>query len=475
MTAAAAARGANGGLERRLAWLFAIATATFVPTIGFYYVGEEAIFPISSIEMHHTGDLIRQHLYGLNTRHNPLLNWLIVPVAEMAGWQHVLAVTRAIIAAATVCTGVVTFLLARALAGDRLLALAAAVIYLTFEDVLFYRGWLAYVDPFYAMLVTTSIAALWLGAERRSRAWLAAAVVLLVAAFLAKAFTAFVFYGVAYAVLSLDAGRRRFLWSPASLALQFAAPLLVGLWLAGLPHTEGQGPRLAREILAKLVPQGALAYAQQVAGFPLKTLAHLAPAALIALWYFWRRGMPRGPLPAVALPAAGIVALNFLPYWLAPQSSARYLLPVLPFAAIALAGLFRAWGEDTIRMLVRWIAVVLALKLVFALWAFPLYQREYRGENYALAARDIIARAGARPVYTLSATAAGLSVVGYLDAWRYPATPPVRWADDSVRDALVIVGRGEASRGTLLAHYRLGNDDLYLVCLGAACDPAGRR
>ena len=51
-------------LERRLAWLFVIAAATFVPTTGFYYVGEEAIFPISSIEMHHTGDWVRSASTG---------------------------------------------------------------------------------------------------------------------------------------------------------------------------------------------------------------------------------------------------------------------------------------------------------------------------------------------------------------------------------------------------------------------------
>ena len=70
----------------------------------------------------------------------------------------------------------------------------------------------------------------------------------------------------------------------------------------------------------------------------------------------------------------------------------RYLLPILPFVAIALAGLFRAWGEDAIRILTRWLAVVVALKLVFALGAFPLYQREYRGENYSSTARDILER-----------------------------------------------------------------------------------
>ena len=414
----------QGRLERRLVWLFVVAAATFVPTIGFWYVGEEAIFPISSIEMHHTGDWVRQHLYGLNTKHNPLLNWLVVPVADLVGWRHVLEVTRALTALSTVLAGIVAFLLARALTGDRLLALAAAAIYLTFEDVLFYRGWLAYVDPFYAMLIAASIAALWLGAERRSRAWLAAAVLLIVAAFMAKAFTAFVFYGAAYVVLSVDAGRRRFLWNPASLGLQLLAPALVGLWLAWLPQTEGQGPRLFHEILAKLAPQGVIPYAKQLIGFPLKTLAHLAPAALVALWYLWRRGLPRSAMHRAVPVAAGIAALNFLPYWLAPQSSVRYLLPILPFVAIALAGLFRAWGEDAIRTLVRWMAVVVALKLVFALWGYPLYQREYRGQNYATAARDIMARAGATPLYTRNDTAAWLSRQAACGWWRASGAGP---------------------------------------------------
>ena len=63
-------------------------------------------------------------------------------------------------------------------------------------------------------------------------------------------------------------------------------------------------------------------------------------------------------------------------------------------------------------------------------------------------------------------------MVGYIDAWRYPATAPVRWADGSVRDGFVIVEPEDVTLGPVAARYRLGGSDLYLVCLGAACTRA---
>jgi hypothetical protein len=69
-----------------------------------------------------------------------------------------LVVTRAITIAATVLSGLVLAGLAQALYGSRLFSAIAAVIYLTLLDLFLYRGWLAYVDPLFGLLVFAAMA-----------------------------------------------------------------------------------------------------------------------------------------------------------------------------------------------------------------------------------------------------------------------------------------------------------------------------
>src|SRR3972149_6643926 len=87
-----------------LRFLVLLVAVSYLPTLAFYYVGEEAIFPIVSLEMWHQRDWTQQSLFGLNPLHNPLFNWLIIPLAALTGGEHVLPGTRAITVAATLAT-----------------------------------------------------------------------------------------------------------------------------------------------------------------------------------------------------------------------------------------------------------------------------------------------------------------------------------------------------------------------------------
>src|SRR5450631_3312955 len=107
--------------------LVLLAALSFVPTIAFYYVGEEAIFPISSLEMWHRHEWIQQPMFGGNVMHNPLFNWLIIPFAAFLGWEYVLPVTRVLTIAATLATAAVTGWLAWRLVRDAAFAWFAAL------------------------------------------------------------------------------------------------------------------------------------------------------------------------------------------------------------------------------------------------------------------------------------------------------------------------------------------------------------
>ena len=454
---------------RWLWFAYAIAAASFVPTLFFHYVGEEAIFPLSSLEMWHRGDWVRQTIYGSHVQHTPLFNWLIIAVAGAVGWEHVLVVARAITIAATCLTGLVVAGLAQALWANRGLTAFSALAYVTLADVFFYRGWLAYVDPLFALFTAAAVAALWIACHRGQPGWLWAAAVALTLALLSKALTAYVFYGLAAAVLFAgNRGYRAFLLSPASWLAHAAALALPLGWFFLVPAAGGQGSRLLADVLLKLAPQGLADYLVKLAAFPADAALRLAPVPFIAAYYLWRqRGTAKGG-GREAHTALWIAAVNFLPYWIAPQSAIRYLMPLYPFVALAAAWAIWRAGASAVKVTLRWLAAVLVLKLVLVLAVFPYYQSHYRGEDHWLAARDIHARTAGHRLYTRDDSASGLSVSAHLDLMRLPQAPltfpPAAWDD-----AFLISPAPGASEESVVRQYRVGRNDLYLLCRGAAC------
>jgi len=448
--------------------LFAAAAVSYVPTLFFYYVGEEAIFPKSALEMWYYGEPVRRILFGVDLQHNPLFTWLIIPLSMLFGWDAMLPVTRGITIAATVGSGLVVAGLAQFLYGNRVFAAVAAVVYLTLADLFFYRGWLAYVDPLFGLLVLAAIAALWVACERRHAGWLALALLALSAAFMAKALTAYVFYGGTALVL-LWRGHHRFLFSLKSIVLHAVALLFPLLWFRYFMASSGQGTRMFSEIVAKLGPESLTDYLTKLALYPLETALCLAPVGLLALWQLLRRRSVLVEAKDVHLTTALLILLvGYLPYWLAPHSHVRYLVPLYPLAGLVIARVLWIGGNAVLATTRKWVFGLIVVKLLVVLIAFPIYQQRYRGANYAEAAQAIIARTNGYPLYTLNVSASGLSVTAYIDTARLPkqplAFPPADW-----RDGFVVAYEPDEKVGQVAERYRLAGNDLYLLCRGAAC------
>ena len=454
----------------RLWWLYAIVAATFLPAIGFYYVGEEAIFPLSSLEMWYRGEWVEQLFYGGSLKHNPLYNWLIISLASLAGWEHMLGAARAITIAATVGIGGVLAWLCRALHRDAAFAAFAALVYLTLADVFFYRGWLAYADPLFAFFVFGAIACLWVACERRSGGLLALAVTALTCAFMTKALTAYAFYGAAALVLFAHREHRSFLLGPASWAAHLIGAALPLAWLYFVPHNTGQGVRMFAEIVAKLAPTNLADYALKLVAYPLDTAVRLAPVLFIAGYFAWRnRAAVSRSLDAHCRTTLWIALLGYLPYWLAPQSSIRYLMPLYPLAGLVIARVLWEAGAPAVAVTRRWLIAMIALKIVLVLVLFPQYQERYRGRNFETAALDMQRRAAGHALYTMSDNASGLSVTAHLDILRLPA-PPLTFPPAQWESGFIIAHVPDARVGQVVAEYRLGGNILYLLCRGAACN-----
>jgi 4-amino-4-deoxy-L-arabinose transferase-like glycosyltransferase len=460
----------SDGISTRKLWLWYVAAAAaFIPAIGFHYVGEEAIFPKASLEMWYRGEWVQQILVGLNHQHNPLFNWVIIAVCQIVGWEWMLEVARAVAIGATVSTGLVLAWLALRVFEDRRFAAWTAVVYMMIADVALYRGWLAYVDPLFGFLVFSAVACLWVACRERRTALLALAVAFLTLGFLAKAFTAYVFYGLSAFVLLLDRDHRRVLLGPSSLAFHAAGIVAVAVWFGMVPANEGQGSRMFREIVDKFGFAGMLDYLAKILAYPLETALKAAPAALLALYYARKRPWEGDPAQPAFMTAAAITAVNYLPYWLAPQSHTRYLVPLFPLAALVFARVIWSAGPGARVVTINWFAALLAVKLALVLAVFPYYQRTYRGENFALAAQAILERTQGHALYTTNVSASGLSVAANLDILRLSA-PPIAWPPREWETGFVISYTPDPGLGRVVKQYRLGGKVLYLLCRGAACD-----
>ncbi len=229
------------------------------------------------------------------------------------------------------------------------------------------------------------------------------------------------------------------------------------------------------EILAKLTPTGLADYALKLVTYALDTVTRLAPALLLSAYYVWRR--------RTAVVEAGdghcrtalwVALINYLPYWLAPQSSTRHLMPLYPLAGLVIARLLWVAGAQAVSVTQRWLVVAVVVKLAVVLAVFPYYQAHYRGANYATAARQIHERAAGRPLYTTNDSASGLSVAANINVLRLPAPitfPPAQW-----ESGFVIAYTPDPKLGKIAAEFRLSGNNLYLLCRGAACDTvSGKR
>ncbi len=449
--------------------LIIAAAFSFFTAFNHYYLGEEAIFPITSMEMWQQDVWLKQYLFGGDVQHNPLFNWLIMIFANLFGWSHVLEVARGLTIGATLGTAAVLYSLCLKLFQDRNFSLFAALIYLTFDDVLLYHGWLAYVDPLFGMFIFASIATLWLACSEQRRHWLWIAALSLTCAFLSKAFTAYVFYGVSLLVLLRIPNYRKLLLEPVSLAahlLMLAAPLV---WFTIIPSGHGQSGRMFDEILAKLAFPDVSDYLTKLISYPVETWFSLLPAGILVIYFALRGRITQSEAQPIHFRNALLIAgLNFLPYWIAPHGGVRYLIPIYPLFALIAARLL--WRTDINALLTtrRWLTAIIIFNFALGLIAFPYYQHKYRGENYALAASDIIIQTQGQPLYIMDTTTNGLNVGAYINQQRYPQQT-LQYPPQEFESGFVISMSADTTIGKIAKEYQLGGDKLYLLCKGNAC------
>ena len=456
--------------QARLWWTaFALAALSFAATLPLPYIGEEGIYTIAAMEMKVRGQYVLNTLYGTNHGQPPLLIWLVISLADLIGWQHVLIASRVVIACATIATGLVLAWLVKGLTQNARFAAFTALVYLT-SDALIYHGWIAYTYPLLAFFTFTAIACLWMATVRQSflLAWLAAVAISCGA--LTKGVSAYAFYAAAVLVLFCYPGLRRFLLRPGVIVPHLIAGALYLAWHRYLIGSAQQSMDLSA-IAEKLRGFDLRNYLNQLWTFPLETLLRFAPASLLVA-YCWLRRRSRDASAQHAdtpvLIAAWIALVGYLPYWFWPDTGTRYVMPLYPLAAFLIADALWRQNVVTMRTVAHWLFATIAFKYVAALWLFPAYLREHRGD-YAAVTAEIETLTAGHALYANDVSATGLSVVATIDTRRFPQQP-VQWPPGQWTSGFVLTNSESPTLGSVFRKFPFGGKALYLLCRGAACE-----
>lgn len=447
--------------------LFALAAASFVPTLyNVQWTGEEAVYPLMAYEMWHAGEYLTPMMYGAEYWRPPLFNLLIMALSNLIGWEHMLLASRLISAIATIGSGLLVAWFTCRVSGDRTLGAYAALIFITLGDVFFYNGWLAYSDPLFSFFTLAGMLFGWLAVYERRISFMVIASVALACAFLTKALTAYIFYAVAVLVAAYTTRHWRFVFSGSSIVLNIFTLAQPFIWFAiissATPHSQG----MLDDILSKLVAEGVLSYLREFVSFPIHALSQFLPIAGVILYAAYRKQLQIDWSAPLTQAAALIVFINFLPYWLSPQSGMRYILPLYGVAAIFIATILIR-NERASKLALKWIMATIVLKWFFSLWAFPYYTEHKRPDIDAIST-DIMHIAGDSPLYVQNVAWAGIAVAADITKKTLPRPPLISPPPDLTTGYLIDYGDTPIPAGwTTVKTYR----EVRLLCIGDACHP----
>jgi len=444
-----------------------LAFASLYFTIFLPYFGEEGQYTISAVEMFYHHYYWQPTTYGVYYWRPPFYNWLIVGVMHLTGVPKVLVAARIVAASSSVLTGLMLWFLTYRLFGQKLFALFTVAVLFS-GDFLFRRGWIAYSDPLFALLVLVAIGFMWISVkEQRAIFWLPAPFALF-AGMLTKAFTIYVFYATALIVLLAAYDHRNYFFKPASIVAHLTAILLPVLWFNFAPNTNLQA--MLGDIIHKGITEGyplGRSYLGKIFSVFFEVLYRFMPIDLVVLYGLFRYKHPRDqfPLnPQPVKPLLWILALSIAPYWLGPgKIMIRYFLPLYPFIAILFAYCIWRGGERRVELATVVLAIGLIIKCISSFIGLPW------GENMDFPqqaiANDIIDRSESHQLYAGNMTSRlGLTIASIIDTHRWP-NAPLTLSPQSLTKGCVITVQPDTQSGLLQQTYHAkGAGHLYLYC-----------
>lgn len=414
------------------------------------------------MEMAFYRDWITPTVYGANYGRPPFFNWLMLPFGFYFGWQPILIIARLITLFLTMSTAVGLMWFVRRIFHHRTLAIVAGVVYLS-GDVLFRRGWLAYSDPLFSFFVFGAMALLWVAVLEKNRLFLALSLLSVIGAFLSKAYTGYAFYTGAWFILALSRENRKFLLNGSNIVLQAVAFLFPLVWYLNVSQG-AHGSVMLSDIMARFQLGNLISYGLKIVFFPIDIFLRWLPISGLLLYFGWEKinqKIFKDIQEPKILTLLGIILLNLLPYWVAPETHPRYLMPLYPFIAIGLAYGVLTLEEKKLKSIFWVFVVMIGARFGMGLWGFPYYERHYRGD-YEAVAEDVLSIVQDAPLYADDGHFPAINVTAIIDAKLLPRAILVR--PSFGKPGGYFLSKTKDIKNTVVKkEYYLGRHPLYLL------------
>ncbi len=427
------------------------------------YTGEESVYTVTSYEMWYHEQWLSPTLHGEPYRRPPLINWLIIGIASSIGWEYSIAAVRFVSAISTFASAGLIFWFLRRGKASVDVSLLGALIYLSAWQIIGGYGWKGYSDSLFGACTFAAMLYAYLSVKETSYRWLIVAILFAYLGFLTKALTSFVFLFSALFITALIDKKLVYLGKVLSPVFVALSGLLIWWWYSIAPTGEQMATGMFSDIVDRYLSIDLSVFFSHLAIFPFETVLNLFPISAFLLYLGVKRKMPTTPNSSAKIFCL-IALIGFLPYWIAPLSHSRYLMPIYGIVAICFTFLIQD-HSDLIRRVRKFIVWIVLFKLAFAFVLFPAYTKAFRPpiDQWAQNVKEIVAD---KTLYSVDQTWIGISVVDTFNRLNYPKPPVVR-AYGAVESGYILSNTNRADLGVLVASF---DNKLFLYCFGVECE-----
>jgi len=425
----------------------------FMP-IGIQFIGEESVYAVYLQNMMQTGDYINAFYRP------PLFLWVATALDGLLNFSSIELPLRVTSILSSLAAAAFAALFAHKVFQKENAGIVAALVFLTLGEIQFWYGWLGYADAMFLFFIFSSTICIWLAAQFRKVHWYALAVLLINCAFFTKALTAYLFFASTLVIVAYAFQSWRFFLRPINLFLTMAIMAAPLAWaqMHG-SSANATSASLVHDIAMRFTEIDPLRYLKHIILYPVEFLARMMPLSLLVLWYVVKRrsDTQERTIRLILL----ILLVNFLPYWFAPFSSMRHVVPLYSWASLALTYWLLQFDFEIQKKAAVAIMVVLLLKIPFSLWGLPLLKEKGDDRAFMPVAVDVLQQIDSAIIRQSAVSFVGFSITAYLNEMRHPQ-PNINFLQPDEHGVYVLAY--EPKEGAkMVKKYTLFNSPLYLL------------
>jgi len=380
----------------------------FLP-IHIQFIGEESVYAVYLQNMLQTDDYINAFYRP------PLFLWVGIGLEKVFNFHSIELPLRIASILSSLCAAFFAGLFAHKVFQKQHAGIIGALVFLTLGEIQFWYGWLGYADAMFLFFIFSSTVCIWLAAQFKKVHWYALAVILINLAFLTKALTAYAFFFSTLLIVAYGFQSWRFFLRPINIILSTGIIIAPFFWAS--MHGSGASSTsssLIHDIAMRFTSIDLLHYLKHLITFPIEFIARMAPVSIVLI-YFMMKQKPNVESNIIRMIGA-IFIINYLPYWLAPFSNMRHVVPLYAWASLALTYFLLQYNFKAQKAAVIAIAIVLFLKIPFSLWGLPFLKEKDASQDFKPAAIDILKQVGNHATIRQSSVSfVGFALTAYIN------------------------------------------------------------